>query len=272
MSKLFKRGYEAARDEKKRQDEIRESMGKRLFNFFLTEDDDEADIRFLTSEPVNFNEHTIKRKRNGREFYDTVLCTDSKCEYCEDGDRPSFKGAFLVWDYRTFEAKDSNGKTKKVKGSLKLYKAGTRIISQLDRLSSRYGLTDRVYTVSRTGSGTSTQYMFERGDELDELTEDEITAMLPEKLQELYDGTEQSLYDIIEEQLLMSLKEDSSSNSSDDEDDDEDEEDNSNLVDYEDDDEDEEPPKKSSKKTDKGSSSALKSKSKSNKVRGMFRK
>lgn len=270
MSKLFKRGYEAARDEKKRQDEIRESMGKRLFNFFLTEEDDEADIRFLTSEPITFNEHTIKRKKNGKEFYDTVLCTDKKCEYCEEGDRPSFKGAFLVWDYRSFETKDSNGKTRKVSGSLKLYKAGTRIISQLDRLSSRYGLTDKKFTVSRTGSGTSTQYMFERGEELDELTEDEITAMLPEKLQEMYDGTEQSLYDIIEEQLLMSIKEDSV-NSSDDEDEDEDDEDNSALVDYDDEDEEEdEAPRKSSSKAVKTSS--LKSKSKSNKVRGMFRK
>ena len=45
---LFQRGYETAREEKKRQDEVREKSGKRLYNLFLKDDGDEAQVRFLT--------------------------------------------------------------------------------------------------------------------------------------------------------------------------------------------------------------------------------
>ena len=41
---LFKKGYEAARQEKKRQEEVREQMGKRLFRFFLSGDGAEAKV------------------------------------------------------------------------------------------------------------------------------------------------------------------------------------------------------------------------------------
>ena len=200
---LFKKGYEAARAEKKRQDEMREQMGKRLFKFFLGGDGDEARVRFLTEEPINFNEHTVKVFKSGKERYDSFVCTDDNCPYCEEGLKASFKGAFLIWDYSEFEVTDSSGKKKKVSGSLKLYVAGTRVLSQLDRLSSRYGLTDRDYYISRSGKGTSTTYMIERDDDVSPLTKAKITNMLPEKLREDFDGTMDSLYNIVEEQLKM---------------------------------------------------------------------
>ena len=226
MASMFKRGYEAAREEKKRQDEAREQAGKRLFRFFLSGDGAEARVRFLTEEPINFNEHTVKVNRGGKERYDTFLCNpDGDCPYCDNGERSTFKGAFLVWDYTEFETKDQNGKTKKVKGSLKLYVAGTKVLSQLDRLSNRYGLTKRDYTIVRTGTGTATSYTIEREDEVEPLTKAQITNMLPESLREVYDGKPSSLYAIIEEQLMMYLpNEGSPVTSDDDEDDDEDDE------------------------------------------------
>lgn len=143
----------------------------------------EARVRFLTEEPINFNEHTVKTYRGGKERYDSVLCSgDDSCPHCEDGDKPSFKGAFLIWDYSEYESKDKNGKKKKVRGSLKLYVAGTRVLSQLDRLSNRYGLTSRDYEISRTGTGTDTSYMIERTDEVSKLTRSKIESMLPESL------------------------------------------------------------------------------------------
>ena len=94
---LFQRGYETAREEKKRQDEVREKSGKRLYNLFLKDDGDEAQVRFLTEEPVNFYAHNIKSVRGGNERFDTFVCTqDDDCPFCEDGDRPSYKGAYLV--------------------------------------------------------------------------------------------------------------------------------------------------------------------------------
>lgn len=243
---LFKKGYEAARVEKKRQEEARENMGKRLFRFFLSGDGAEAKVRFLTEEPINFHEHTIKVSKDGKTKYNNVICNqDEGCPYCENGDRPSFKGAFLIWDYSEYERKDDKGKKQKVKGSLKIYVAGTRVLSQLDRLSNRYGLTSRDYEISRTGSGTDTSYMFERTDEVEKLTSAKITNMLPEKLRESYDGTMNSLYSILEEQLKLLLPKDNGTSkydSDDDEDEDDDEEEyegRSNLVDYEDMDDDE---------------------------------
>lgn len=279
---LFKKGYEAARQEKKRQEEVREQMGKRLFRFFLSGDGAEARVRFLTEEPINFNEHTVKVFKNGKERYDSFLCTqDEDCPYCEDGNKSSFKGAFLIWDYSEFEVKDSNGKKKKVKGSLKLYVAGTRVLSQLDRLSNRYGLTDRDYEISRTGTGTDTSYMIERTDEVSPLTKAKISNMLPDKLKESFDGTMESLYAIVEEQLKMYLPD----YDVDDEEEDEDEDDyeerprkskssrdeykgRKNLVSYDDEDEDEEdeedeePPKKR----------AVLAKGKKSSIKGVFKK
>ena len=276
---LFKKGYEAARQEKKRQEEAREQMGKRLFRFFLSGDGAEAKVRFLTEEPINFNEHTVKVFKGGKERYDSFLCTgDSDCPYCEEGNKSSFKGAFLIWDYTEFEVKESNDKKKKVNGSLKLYVAGTRVLSQLDRLSNRYGLTERDYYISRTGTGTDTSYMIERTDDVIPLTKAKITNMLPEKLREQFDGTMESLYSIVEEQLKMYLPDyDASSDEDDYEDEDSDTHSSGkssrdvykgrkNLVSYEDEEEDkdvddyedEEPPKKKSTLL-KGSKSSIKS-------------
>ena len=84
-----------------------------------------------------------------------------------------------------------------------MYVAGTRVITQLDRLHERYGLTNRDYTIVRNGKGTSTTYTFDRQDE-DKLTKKEIAAMLPDNLADQYDGTMESLYAIIENSLEIS--------------------------------------------------------------------
>ena len=195
MGKLFKRGYRESRKEAKRQEERREAMKGHLFRFFLQDDGDEADVRFLTEEPITFWEHNIKKGNR----YDSVICTGDDCSICDGGDNPSFKGAFLVFDRRSYKNKDG----KKVNGSLKMYVAGTRVITQLDRLHERYGLTNRDYTIVRNGKGTSTTYTFDRQDE-DKLTKKEIAAMLPDNLVDRYDGTMESLYAIIENSLEIS--------------------------------------------------------------------
>ena len=202
---LFKRGYEAAREEKQRQDQIKEDLGKKLWRFILKEDE-EATVRFLTEEPINFNEHTIKSIVNGKESYINHICTGDNCPYCANDDRPSFKGAYLIIDKRPTEYTDKKtSQKKKIPQQVRLYVQGTRVISQLDRLSSRYGLTDRDYNISRTGKGTSTSYIIDRTDDIRKLTTEEIKNALPEKLREDYNGTMESLYAIVQEQLEMDL-------------------------------------------------------------------
>lgn len=221
MGAIFKRGYEAAREEKQRQDEVREKMGKQLWRFFLGSDGDEALVRFLTEEPVNFNEHTIKTTRNNKEHYDTFICTGDDCPYCKNGDRPSFKGAFLIIDKRPYSYTDKKtGKTKKGDAQVRLYVQGTRVLSQLDRLSSRYGLTSRDYLISRSGKGTSTSYIIDRTDDIGKMTEEEIRSILPDKIRDDYDGTMESLYQIVQSQLEMSISSDGDFEDPEDEDDD----------------------------------------------------
>lgn len=255
---LFKKGYNAVREEKQRQDENREKMGKQLWKFFLSKDGEEATVRFLTEEPINFYEHSVKTVRGGKERYDSVICTHDigECPLCDSGNKPSFKGAFLIYDKRPFEYTDKDGKKKKGKGQLRLYVQGARVLSQLDRLSERYGLTDRDYIITRSGSGTSTTYMFDRTDDIGKLSKAEIENMLPEKLREDYDGTMDSLYTILQNQLEMMVKgdvEDGDDDSDYDEDDSYEKKSRSRLVGVDDDDdeegeEEEEAPKRTSKK------------------------
>lgn len=247
MGTMFKRGYEASRAEKQRQDEAREAMGKKLWRFFLKDDGDEADLRFLTEEPVNFFEHTLKGSKGGKEVFETYTCTGENCPFCEDGDKPTYKGAYLVIDHREFEYKDQKGKKQTGKDQIRLFVQGMKVVSQLDRISDKYGLSNRDVTFIRLGSGTQTTYTIERGDE-EKLSSKEIKGLLPEKLREEYDGTMDSLYDIIEEQLVMNTKD--YEPDSDDEEDGEDDE-RAGVIGA-DDDEDEEP--KSRLKSKKSSS------------------
>ena len=270
---MFKKGYSAVREEKQRQDENREKMGKNLWRFFLSKDGDEADVRFLTEEPVTFYEHTVKTMRNGKESYDTVVCNgDDSCTLCASGDKPTFKGAFLIWDKRPFEYTDKDGKKKTGEGQLRLYVQGARVLSQLDRISSKYGLTNRTITIVRLGKGTSTSYTIEKGDEEDKLSTAEIKNMLPEKLRDSYNGTMDSLYSIIEDCLANSIS-GSSPSTSDDDDSDEEYANRSNLVGVDDDDDEDEAPPVPRISSGKKSKPVFKSaKPKENSVKPMFKK
>lgn len=201
MGKMFARGYDASRAEKERQDKARENAGKKLWRFFLSDDGDEADLRFLTEEPVNFYEHNLKKG----DRFEQYTCTGDGCPFCDDGERPTYKGAYLVVDRREFEYTNSEGKKQKGKDQVRLFVQGMKVVSQLDRISDKYGLSNRDVTIVRLGKGTQTTYTVERGDE-EKLTTKEIKNLLPEKLRDLYDGTVDSLMSIVEEQLLMATK------------------------------------------------------------------
>ena len=202
MGTLFKRGYDASRQEKERQDKARENMGKKLWRFFLSNDGDEADLRFLTEEPVNFYEHTLKR---GDNKYEQYTCTGANCPFCKKKKKATYKGAYLVVDRREFSYKDKEGKQKTGKNQVRLFVQGMKVISQLDRISDKYGLSNRDVTIVRLGKGTQTTYTIERGDE-EKISTKEVENLLPDKLRDDYDGTMDSLMSIVEEQLMMDTK------------------------------------------------------------------
>jgi len=259
---MFQRGYDASRAEKERQDKARENMGKKLWRFFLVDDGDEADLRFLNEQPVNFREHNIKRG----ERFENYTCTGDDCPFCADGDRPTYKGAFLVIDRREYEYTDKqSGKKKKGKNQLRLFVQGMKVVSQLDRIHEKYGLSNRDVTIIRLGKGTQTTYTIERGEE-EKLSRKEIEACFPEKLRDAFDGTQDSLMSIIEDQLLMATKDYDPSEEDDDEDDEIEETTSgrNKLIGVGDDEEEEAPPKKSSLKSKfKRSETSLKPRAKS---------
>lgn len=240
MAGHFKRGYKPLAKEAKRQEAARAARRNRLFEFYLKDDKDEADVRFLLEEPCNIRVHQVQRKAgNGRTFYDSVICTeDDSCPYCEMGDNPTVKGATLIIDHRPFEYTDDNGKKKKGKNQVKLFIQGTKVMGQLERISDKYGLTDRDVTIIRLGTGTGTSYTIERGDE-EPITMKEIKNALPDWCRDEYDGTDDSLYDILEAQLEKMMAK------ADDEDEDYEDE-------YEEEDDEDEAPRKRSRSASRG--------------------
>ena len=81
-------------------------------------------------------------------------------------------------------------------------------MSQLDRINTKKGLLHRECTIVRTGTGTATNYTIEVGDEI-EFTRKELAnlfADLHDDIKEMFDGSTESLYGIIEEQLRLRMR------------------------------------------------------------------
>jgi hypothetical protein len=207
---VFGRGYEQAEAERKRQEAQREGRRNKLWTFFLTEDNDEALVRFLTEIPINFYEHNMQVSIGGRSRWEGFTCLGEikkPCPLCENGDRAQLKGAYLVWDYREYEYTDEKGKKRKASGQVRLYIAGPTIVNQLGRISKRYGLCKQDITVSRSGAKKGVTYNFNREAAAKGPSKTMIENALPEALRELYDGSLESLNNIIEEQLKLRFPE-----------------------------------------------------------------
>lgn len=242
---IFKRGYEASREEKERQDRQREQSFKKLFNFFLTGDGDEAEIIFLTPEPINYEEYNLKTTVGGKERFEKYTCMGDNDALSDRGLKTSFQAAYLIVDRREYSYK-KDGKTVNGKDQVKLFTCGMKVVSQLDRINSRYkGLLGKVLNMVRLGTGTSTTYTVEKTDDRVNLSSQQITNLLPESIRDMYDGTLDSLYAIVEDQLAMRAYDydageevDNGSTSVNDDDDDDDN--NSGIITISGDDDDEE--------------------------------
>lgn len=250
--KLFNTGYTAVKEEKERQERNREKVKGKLWDFYLSDDGDEAQVRFLTEEPVNYYAHSVPEK-GGR--YQEHICTqDDDCEYCNEGDKPQFKSAYLIWDKREYETTNEKGKKVKKSGCLRLYTQGTKVTSQLARISSKSGITVKDLNIVRSGKGTQTSYMFENDFEREPLTADEVRemlAVLPEEQQAMYKGDvkkgNKSLLNVVMAQLEMRMDDyEEDKNTDYDEDEDYDESDG--------DEDEEETPRRSSKSSAKKTS------------------
>lgn len=198
---MFKKGFKVAREQDEKMKKAQENAGRKIFDFFLTKDGEEADVVFLTEEPINFEQHDIREKGQFKSY----VCSGDNCSICDSGDEPKYKGAFLVWDKRPFSYEKDGKTVNNEVGAIRVYARGIKDVTQLDRISTKYGLASRMITIIRNGTGQNTSYTFERGDKI-EVTDEEIRSLLPDKLREDYNGTEESLYDILIEQLKIRTK------------------------------------------------------------------
>lgn len=212
MSVFRKRGFDAHKKEESRRKEESKKRQGNLWRFFLKDDEEDVPLRFLTEDPILFYEHSLKTP-DGK--YDNATCLGDDCEHCARGDKPSYKGAWLVADGREIEVDErkngtKTGKKKIVKDQVKLYVRGATDIAKLDRQSKKFGLVSRPWFATKTGQNTSTSYELDRGEE-DELSPKELAnliAKLPEKYREHYTGDEEELYDIVEDQIFGDVIED----------------------------------------------------------------
>ena len=190
---LFKRGFTAVENENKRREKAREAKKGKLFRFYLKKGDVDVPIRFLTEDPISFWEHTIKEGST----FSNYPCAGEGCEHCASGDKPRYVSAWLVVDKRTGTYKDKEGNEKTFKDRIKVLVRGLKDSALLENLSRKYTLVDREYTVTRTGEGTSTTWMFDRG-EVDKLSPKQLDALLAQLPEEMRD---MDLYDIVINQV-----------------------------------------------------------------------
>jgi hypothetical protein len=200
---IFKRGFNVIKEEQERRDREKESRVGRLWRFFLKKEEEDVPVDFLTEEPLCFHEHTIPSGGG----YEHHTCTGENCKFCADGTKPQFVAAWLVVDRRAVPYEDKKtGEKKIIKDRIKLLVRGMTDAAQLDRLSKKFGLMKYGWTVTRTGTGTSTSWRFER-DEQKVIPASEIAELrkqLPEKLRNM------SFDEIIEIQVLGMPVEESS--------------------------------------------------------------
>ena len=175
------------------------------FSGLTTTYSSESCVPQLQSNPAVINVIQINTLKRGDNKYEQYTCTGANCPFCNDGEKATYKGAYLVVDRREFSYKDKEGKQKTGKNQVRLFVQGMKVISQLDRISDKYGLSNRDVTIVRLGKGTQTTYTIERGDE-EKISTKEVENLLPDKLRDDYDGTMDSLMSIVEEQLMMATK------------------------------------------------------------------
>jgi hypothetical protein len=166
LNSMFKTGYKAVEDREKEVEESSERAKRGYLPNFYIDSGESKEVRILTQEPLTYYEHYMPTNPKGKQFQMcTATATDAMgkeigCKYCDMGNKPSFKGAFLIIDHTEDSWEDKEGKTKVSKDTIKVMKLGLRALRVLGNLSKKRDLTKMMVEVSRSGKGTETAYNF----------------------------------------------------------------------------------------------------------------
>ncbi len=166
LSKWFKTGYDEVQKYSEELDR-KQAEAKNRRNFvpnLILRDGESTAIRFVTDEPVTFREHYLPNAQ-GRKFYTCLEGVEEngevvECPFCSSGNKPSFRGAFLIIDRGTDTWVDKDGKQQTAQNQIKIFKQGIKVLKVLDKIRTKRELTEWDIEISRTGSGTDTSYNF----------------------------------------------------------------------------------------------------------------
>jgi hypothetical protein len=151
--KWFTSGADQARDHVKREKARRNAQASSRFPRFFLKDGEEASVRFVTDEPVGYEEHA--EQVNGRwEYY--TCSGDEDCLGCKRGVRKSWRAAYKIIDRRTWTDRKGNSHSNEIK----VLKVGIRAFPMVDKIQKRVGLRTRDVSIERTGQGIDTTYTF----------------------------------------------------------------------------------------------------------------
>ena len=164
----FQKGYEKVEE---RQREIDEAMKFSLPSLIIKEDDENVYVSFVTSEPITFYEHFLPNLKRSFTCPDSGDTSKGTCPLCSMGNKPTFRGAYLVIDHR-YESWEKDGQKNQRQHTLKVAKFGIRVLKSLKKLDAKLkkgtpvtqpisdGILGVPFEVIRSGKGTDTQYAF----------------------------------------------------------------------------------------------------------------
>lgn len=206
------KGYKSVRKNAERIKKQQELGKSKLYRWFI-KDGETAIVRFITGEPITFMEHTYFNEGSGSPVQNYTCSRESgECPHCDKGNKPVFKGAYIIIDRRKYKIKNGPNAGKTVKNTLKLLICGQTMLAQLEHHHNKYDLTSRDFEVTRTGSGKSSSYSWDRQEkaplskedkravaeisgekDLDEIIIDNIKPVEPTELEEEEDYDESAV-------------------------------------------------------------------------------
>lgn len=164
----FSTGYEKVEQRAK---EIDEAMAGSLPSLIIKDDDENVYVSFITGEPITYYEHFLPNKKRSFTCPDNGDTSKGTCPLCAMGNKPGFKGAYLVIDHR-YEKWEKDGKVTERQHTLKIAKFGIRVLKSLQKLDAKLkkgtpvtqpipnGILGVPFEIMRSGKGTDTQYAF----------------------------------------------------------------------------------------------------------------
>jgi hypothetical protein len=166
----FNQGYSKVEERDK---EIKEAMSRSFLpQLFVREEDEDVFISFITADPITFYEHFIPAQKRSYTCPDNGDTSKGTCPMCAMGNKPSFRGAYLVIDHRYEEFKNKQDELVKQQHTLKIAKFGIRVLKQLQKTDAKLkkgsaivppvanGILGIPFEIVRSGGGTDTAYTF----------------------------------------------------------------------------------------------------------------